>query len=36
MTKIDIRDKIAELHNKCDSLLAKCNEDMTKLIDDFN
>ena len=36
MTKIDIRDKIAELHNKCDSLLAKCNEDMTKLIEDFN
>tara|TARA_Y100001938_G_C8046732_1_gene409355 strand:- start:768 stop:1028 length:261 start_codon:yes stop_codon:yes gene_type:complete len=27
---------VAELHNACDSLLAKCNEDMKKLIDDFN
>ena len=27
---------LAKLHNACDSLLAKCNEDMTKLIDDFN
>ena len=25
-----------KLHNACDSLLAKCNEDLTKLIDDFN
>lgn len=25
-----------ELHNTCDSLLSKCNTDMTKLINDFN
>ena len=36
MTKIDIQDEICELHNKCDSLLAQCNIDMTKLIDEFN
>ena len=28
--------ELMKLHNACDSLLAKCNEDMTKLIDDFN
>ena len=32
----EVQDAICELHNKCDSLLAQCNIDMCKLIDDFN
>ena len=36
MNKIQTLNAVAELHNKCDSLLAQCNIDMTKLINDFN
>ena len=34
--KPEVVDALCELHNKCDSLLAQCNIDMTKLINDFN
>ena len=32
----EVQDAICELHNKCDSLLAQCNSDMCKLIENFN
>ena len=34
--KRDIQDELCELHNKCDSLLAQCNIDMTNLIHKYN